>query len=89
MTGYGFHGDFQNGWHTPTLAAAINNCLIGNIDGVVEHCSVFTQTNIPNFAQVCPERAPIYPCEKVKGTLDSLPGCITATGYGEIALSTW
>lgn len=83
-TGYGFHGDFINGWDIPTLTEAIDQCLIGNVDGVVEECPVFDATNNPNSASTCPQQSPIFPCEKVGPVINKLPGCITPTGYGQV-----
>ncbi|RDW68089.1 hypothetical protein BP6252_09485 [Coleophoma cylindrospora] len=89
-SGYGFHGDFLNGWDTPTLQSAIKTCLAGTGsgsntpgDGAVEHCPAFQATNNDDTTSLCPERSPVYPCEKVHGTIGtSLPGCITPTGAG-------
>ncbi|KAL3419704.1 WSC domain-containing protein [Phlyctema vagabunda] len=89
-TGYGFHGDFLNGWDTPTLQAGIDQCLRGTGtgagtpgDGGVQDCPPFQTTNTNDFADLCPERSPIYPCETVHGSIGtSLPGCITPTGAG-------
>lgn len=81
-TGYGFHGDFLNGWDIPTLETAIAECLIGNEDGVVEDCPAFDASNNDAFSSLCPERQPIWPCEPVHGTIAKLPGCISASGYG-------
>lgn len=39
-TGYGYHGDFINGWNTATLRAAVNDCT--NLSGEVEDCQHFT-----------------------------------------------
>lgn len=86
-TGFGFHGDFINGWDIPTLTQAIDQCLIKNANGVVEQCPVFTASNNQKSAQTCPERSPIFPCEAVKGTIARLPGCITPTGYGHVVTS--
>jgi hypothetical protein len=87
MTGFGFHGDFINGWDIPTLTAAIDQCLLKNVNGVVEQCPVFTASNDQKSAQNCPERSPVFPCEPVKGTIAKLPGCITPTGYGHVVTS--
>lgn len=35
-TGYGFHGDFRNGWRKEALQAAINGCT--QESGVIEDC---------------------------------------------------
>ncbi|KAJ3577887.1 hypothetical protein NPX13_g2680 [Xylaria arbuscula] len=39
-TGYGYHGDFINGWDLPTLQKAINECTADS--GVIEECGAFT-----------------------------------------------
>ncbi|KAI1485875.1 hypothetical protein F5X96DRAFT_290900 [Biscogniauxia mediterranea] len=39
-TGYGYHGDFMNGWDEDFLQSAIDQCT--NLSGRVEDCSVFT-----------------------------------------------
>ncbi|KFZ11851.1 hypothetical protein V502_07371 [Pseudogymnoascus sp. VKM F-4520 (FW-2644)] len=33
-TGYGFHGDFINGWDIPTLTSSMSECLLANEDGL-------------------------------------------------------
>lgn len=81
-TGFGFHGDFINGWDIPTLEAAISECLIGNADGVVDECPAFDASNNDDYSALCPERQPVFPCEPVHGTIAKLPGCINGTGYG-------
>jgi hypothetical protein len=74
-TGYAFHGDFMNGWNNAVLSDAITNCLFNNPSGTVTSCSSFTDSNVDDSEQLCPERAPIYPCEKVHGLIPKLPGC--------------
>ncbi|KAB5523167.1 hypothetical protein GE09DRAFT_976836, partial [Coniochaeta sp. 2T2.1] len=86
-TGFGFHGDFLNGWDIPTLTQAIDQCLFKNTNGVVEDCPAFTASNNPKSADICPERSPIYPCEETKGRINKIPGCITPTGYGQVVTS--
>ncbi|KAJ9132986.1 WSC-domain-containing protein [Pleurostoma richardsiae] len=83
-TGFGFHGDFLNGWDIPTLTQAIDECLVGNVDGVVADCAVFDATNDANSPSDCPQQSPIFPCEPVSGIISKLPGCITPTGYGAV-----
>jgi hypothetical protein len=69
-TGYGYHGDFVNGWDVPTLQKAVNEC---NADsGRVEDCHVFDFFT-DNFAQGC--KIPASIDEQVHGVLDALPGC--------------
>ncbi|KAI4213743.1 MAG: hypothetical protein LQ351_003709 [Letrouitia transgressa] len=76
-TGYGFHGDFLNGWDPATLASATKNCV--NTDGgAVYDCDAFKPTWNPEFGRTCPER-PSLVDEPVHGMIDKLPGCITIT----------
>lgn len=84
MTGYGFHGDFINGWDIATLTQAIDECLIDDVDGVVEECAAFDASNNPNSATTCPQQSPIFPCEKVGPMVSPLPGCNPPTGYGAV-----
>lgn len=37
-TGYGFHGDFQNGWEPDVLANATANCLVPDNFGQISFC---------------------------------------------------
>jgi hypothetical protein len=81
-TGFGFHADFMNGWDNLTLTQAISQCLKTK-SGLVSSCPPLTAStnNDPNF---CPQRQPIYPCERTQGVLPSLPGCNMPTGYMDI-----
>lgn len=38
-TGYGFHGDFMNGWDSQTLQLAVDSCT--NLSGKLEDCPPF------------------------------------------------
>lgn len=78
-TGYGFHGDFLNGWDPATLKSAIDQGCATSIGGVVGDCPAFKASNNPdNFAQSCPERPAIVK-EPVHGIISKLPGCISLT----------
>lgn len=77
-TGYGFHGDFLNGWDVDTLQAGIKQCAVANEAGVVHECPVFTAIDDQNFSTDCPARLPEID-EPVHGVIDKLPGCITIT----------
>ncbi len=76
--GFGFHGDFLNGWDVDTLQAGIDQCAIANADGVVHECPVFAPIDDQDTPTNCPPQAPIID-EPVHGTIDKLPGCITIT----------
>jgi hypothetical protein len=76
-TGYGFHGDFLNGWDINLLTDAIDQCAIGsNPTGEVITCPPLAAVN--SHVQNCPERPPLLN-EKVKGFLNALPGCNVVT----------
>lgn len=69
-TGYGFHGDFVNGWDVPTLQRAVNEC--NDDSGVIELCPVFNLTT-NDVANGC--RVPPSVHEQTQGVLNKLPGC--------------
>ncbi|KAL9098234.1 MAG: hypothetical protein Q9163_006073 [Psora crenata] len=77
-TGYGFHGDFQNGWDNDVQAAAIEQCATGNPSGVVKSCGPLAASTISDFSRQCPPRSAVVD-EEVTGMLDKLPGCIKVT----------
>jgi hypothetical protein len=69
-TGYGFHGDFINGWQPGVLLNAMNNCRIGESGAPLSDCfEVYTQQEI-NACKIAP-----VVNEVVTGWLDALPGC--------------
>lgn len=73
-TGYGWHGDFQNGWDTQALQTAIDKCndpSNDTINGVIDACQYLT-LQTADTAKTCkatPERA-----ETIDGKLAKLPG---------------
>ncbi|KAK4570039.1 hypothetical protein LTR86_003009 [Recurvomyces mirabilis] len=80
-TGYGFHGDFINGWDPVVQTNAVNNCLYnGAPDGVIQECPYLNEVDTTGAAANCPER-PQQVRENVTGMLDHLPGCVQVT-YG-------
>ena len=75
-TGYGFHGDFLNGWDVPTLQKATDTC--NNDSGLITDCPVFDFfTSAQSSACVL---APTIN-EAVTGELEKLPGC-NPVSYG-------
>ncbi|KAJ4362740.1 hypothetical protein N0V95_001342 [Ascochyta clinopodiicola] len=75
-TGFGFHGDFMNGWDVPVLQNAVDTCT--DDSGQVERCSAVTQFT-PDECAAC--RLPEEVNEINDGHLDKLPGCNPVT-YG-------
>lgn len=76
-TGYGYHGDFVNGWDVPTLQRAVTECT--NDSGNIEDCKVFELFS-DDFSNSC--KIPTSVDEEVFGTLNALPGCNPSTGEG-------
>ena len=70
-TGYGFHGDFVNGWDIKILQQAIDEC--NDDSGNLSDCPVFDDLFSNEECQMC--RIPPSVDEAVTGTLESLPGC--------------
>jgi len=78
-TGYGFHGDFMNGWDPATLKAALDQGCANTAGGLIADCAAFKPTDNPKtFAESCPER-PALVEEPVHGMIPKLPGCIKMT----------
>ncbi|ODQ56240.1 WSC-domain-containing protein [Saitoella complicata NRRL Y-17804] len=73
-TGYGYHGDFINGWDLDTLENAINNCNASS--GLLEDCPYFTLDNSDLFweGKNC-IRSPIVDEIVTGAALAALPGC--------------
>jgi len=69
-TGYGFHGDFINGWDVDVLQAAVTDCDAesGNISDC-PHFQVFS----PDEMAAC--KIPTTVHEDIVGPFDALPGC--------------
>lgn len=83
-TGYGFHGDFQNGWDSAVLSQAVKNCLSTDNFGQISECPVLQASQSNGYPYNCPERPPQIG-EPVKGLISRLPGCITITDGPEAA----
>ncbi|KAI0407561.1 WSC domain-containing protein [Xylaria palmicola] len=69
-SGYGYHGDFLNGWDIPTLQKAINQCNAAS--GVIEECGAFTLRHDEDMTS-CKVLPRVN--ETVTGVLPALPGC--------------
>ncbi|TKA62589.1 hypothetical protein B0A49_13496 [Cryomyces minteri] len=80
-TGYGFHGDFVNGWDIKTLQAATDDCTANS--GSTTDCSHFSFFT-DKQCQSC--IVPPSIDEKVTGVLDALPGCNPVTNGPEMAV---
>ncbi|GEM09398.1 WSC and DUF1996 domain containing protein [Rhodotorula toruloides] len=78
-TGYGWHGDFYNGWDRQILQTAIDNCTSDS--GIIEYCTVFDLYDPNHECRKTPDFDEI-----VLGTLPSLPGCNPVTGEGPAAI---
>jgi Domain of unknown function (DUF1996)/WSC domain len=79
-TGYGFHGDFQNGWDMDVQTTAMKQCLnVEGSSGGISACPPLMASLDPYVTWNCPERPPIVN-ERVKGMIDKLPGCNVVTG---------
>ncbi|EXJ86553.1 hypothetical protein A1O3_03506 [Capronia epimyces CBS 606.96] len=80
-TGYGFHGDFLNGWDPQVQADAIKQCMGSQAtnDGQIGLCPPLAASVDPYFNGNCPEQAPVVN-ETVHGMLKVLPGCNPPTG---------
>lgn len=75
-TGFGFHGDFVNGWDIDVLQEAVDTCTAQS--GNLEDCPVFVgEMYTPSECQSC--RVPPSVDERVTGVLQSLPGCNPVT----------
>jgi len=73
-TGWGFHGDFLNGWDVNILQQAMDQCTAAS--GVLEDCQVFTSKNLIQSNQAA-DSCKLKPSvqETVQGRLKQLPGC--------------
>ncbi|KAK1060229.1 hypothetical protein LTR74_012048 [Friedmanniomyces endolithicus] len=70
-TGYGFHGDFINGWDVSALQSAIDTCTKDS--GSLSDCPVFNDLYSDAECQAC--KNPPQVNEATTGNLSTLPGC--------------
>ncbi|KIW03592.1 uncharacterized protein PV09_05346 [Verruconis gallopava] len=77
-TGYGFHGDFVNGWDIDTLQAIVDTCTDDSKFGSIDKsaCPPIDQftTDQQNACKLPPQID-----EQVAGALPALPGCNPVT----------
>lgn len=85
-TGYGYHGDFMNGWDPEVQAAAVKDCLSSEstASGAIATCPALQSVHTDGYSANCPER-PSQIGEPVRGLISKLPGCITLTPGPEAA----
>ncbi|KAK9420758.1 putative WSC domain-containing protein [Seiridium unicorne] len=69
--GYGYHGDFLNGWDVETLQKAVTECTDNS--GVIEKCGAFDLRTDDEMA-AC-KVLPRVDEEVIDGVLAALPGC--------------
>ncbi|MCJ1434081.1 hypothetical protein MMC27_003447 [Xylographa pallens] len=85
-TGYGFHGDFLNGWDETVLSSALSNCANTDNDGQISACSQLSPYDSSEYSWNCPQQASLIN-EPVRGMISKLPGCITITSGPQEATS--
>lgn len=77
-TGYGFHGDFMNGWDMDVLTPALAQCSNNDAaNGQISQCPPLVAVDDPTeFSYNCQEYPPVVN-ETVHGIIGAaLPGCI-------------
>ncbi|KAF2195177.1 WSC-domain-containing protein [Zopfia rhizophila CBS 207.26] len=79
-TGYGYHGDFVNGWGTEVLQKALDKCVDGHPNCPAE---VFGEFRSQGEAQAC--KLPSIIDEQTAGVIEELPGCNPVTTVSEPA----
>ncbi|KAI0880342.1 WSC-domain-containing protein [Annulohypoxylon maeteangense] len=85
-TGFGFHGDFLNGWNETVLKEAVDLCINdASFNGEISKCPPLAKSQTPYHADNCPERQQIVN-EDVRGMIDCLPGCNVVTTGPERAV---
>ncbi|GAA5828586.1 hypothetical protein JCM11251_000865 [Rhodosporidiobolus azoricus] len=77
-TGFGWHGDFMNGWDPKLLQKAIETCL-SPTSGGIDECKVLEQYDRSKQGEKQCKRTPVWDEHVVDRTLPSLPGCNPVT----------
>lgn len=85
-TGFGFHGDFMNGWDPEVLAPALQQCANTDNGGSIAACAPLAVSQSSEYSRNCPER-PSLINEPVRGNLSKLPGCINVVNGPAAATS--
>jgi hypothetical protein len=75
-TGYGWHGDFLNGWDTELLRAAIDDkdTCGDSAGGVIDRCAPFQPYLLTGDQQMACPAIPSRIDKQVDGVLAALPG---------------
>ncbi|GAA5933834.1 DUF1996 and WSC domain-containing protein [Sporobolomyces koalae] len=81
-TGYGYHGDFLNGWDVPILQKAIDTCD-SPTSGNIEECKVLELFDRKKDGYVYSQTPDVN--EAVLGNLQKLPGCNPITNTEKAA----
>lgn len=82
-TGFGYHGDFVNGWDGEVLQRAITRCT--DDSGVIERCAEFTL--IPDDDMRACKVLPRVDEKVTSGVLPALPGCNPVQSGPQLATS--
>lgn len=78
ILGYGYHGDFINGWNSTAQALAVANCLATDNAGQISACPYLQESDTDGYSRDCPLKiSPVN--EAVLGLLPQLPGCNKVT----------
>lgn len=81
--GYGYHGDFLEGWEVGVLQKAINTCT--NLSGNQEDCPVFSFDDHPTECLLESPLPAVISKENVCGPRQGLPNGIKIQGGPELA----
>lgn len=81
--GYGYHGDFLEGWEGGVLQEAIDTCT--NLSGNQEDCPVFSFDNHPTECLLESPLPAVISKENVCGPMQDLPNGIKIQGGPELA----
>lgn len=81
--GYGYHGDFLEGWEAGVLQEAIDTCT--NLSGNQEDCPVFSFEDHPKECLLESPLLVVISKENVCGLMQGLPNGIKTQGGPELA----